>query len=279
MAEFIEGDEINTKLNKIITDASTELIFISPYIKLHERIKEKLNSVKEDDKLKIIIVFGKNEGHIKDSFDKSSFEFLMEFPNIEIRYEKRLHAKYYSNEYDGLLSSMNLYDFSQNNNIEFGIWMPNSVLGDISKFVAGGGVDKSSREYFDKVIKNSVLKFKKVPQYDKGKLGFGKKYVTSENTTDELTKEFSFIPKTKTSNSKKKVEVNVKSKMGYCIRTKTRIPFDIHMPYSEKSYESWSKYKNKDYKEKYCHFTGEVSDGKTTFKKPILTENWKKAHS
>lgn len=51
------------------------------------------------------------------------------------------------------------------------------------------------------------------------------------------------------------------------------------MPYSTKSYESWKKYENKAYKEKYCHFTGEESNGNTSFEKPILARNWKVANS
>ena len=32
-----------------------------------------------------------------------------------------------------------------------------------------------------------------------------------------------------------------------------------------------------DYLEKYCHFSGEPSNGETSFNKPILKKNWKKA--
>lgn len=34
-----------------------------------------------------------------------------------------------------------------------------------------------------------------------------------------------------------------------------------------------------DYKEKYCHFSGEPSNGETSVNKPILKKNWKKAQN
>ena len=37
-----------------------------------------------------------------------------------------------------------------------------------------------------------------------------------------------------------------------------------------------------EFKEKYCHFSGEESNGQTTFSRPILKKNWtkaKKAHN
>ncbi|MEY4894695.1 MAG: hypothetical protein RL751_1515, partial [Bacteroidota bacterium] len=64
---------------------------------------------------------------------------------------------------------------------------------------------------------------------------------------------------------------------GFCIRTGMKIPFNLKMPFSQNSFKSWSQYKKDDYPEKYCHFTGEKSDGKTSFAKPILIKNWQQA--
>ena len=64
MAEFLQGDQLNAALSTIFDKAEEDLIIISPFIKLHSRIKDILKSKKENDKLKITIVFGKNEGKI-----------------------------------------------------------------------------------------------------------------------------------------------------------------------------------------------------------------------
>ncbi len=108
MAEFLTESKLNVALEDIFNEADKELIIISPYIKLHSRFKDILKKKKDNDKLKITIVFGKNTKDKTRSIFKEDFIFLSEFPNIEIRYEERLHAKFYSNYNDSLLSSMNL---------------------------------------------------------------------------------------------------------------------------------------------------------------------------
>ena len=49
------------------------------------------------------------------------------------------------------------------------------------------------------------------------------------------------------------------------------------MPFSQKAYKSWQKFKNEEYPEKYCHYSGEPSYGETSFSKPILKKNWRKS--
>ncbi|MBR3797455.1 MAG: hypothetical protein IKK36_00885 [Bacteroidales bacterium] len=59
---------------------------------------------------------------------------------------------------------------------------------------------------------------------------------------------------------------------GYCIRTGKRIPFNIDKPMCDEAWEEWCKYGNPDYPEKYCHYSGEESNGKTCVRTPILRE-------
>ena len=64
---------------------------------------------------------------------------------------------------------------------------------------------------------------------------------------------------------------------GYCIRTGVSIPFNVEKPMSYDAFKSWSKYSDPDYAEKFCHFSGELSNGETSVSRPILKKNWKKA--
>ena len=71
-------------------------------------------------------------------------------------------------------------------------------------------------------------------------------------------------------------------KTGYCIRKGVEIPFNIEMPLSDAAFKTWSIHKDKKYAEKYCHFSGDKSDGKTWYSRPILRKNWnaaKKKHN
>ncbi len=64
---------------------------------------------------------------------------------------------------------------------------------------------------------------------------------------------------------------------GFCIRTGTAIPFNQKHPMCDTAYQSWKKFRNPDYPEKFCHFSKELSNGETTFLKPVLKKNWNKA--
>jgi hypothetical protein len=93
MAKFLTGNELNLELEKLFERADEQIILISPYIKLHDRYISSLRTKKENSDLEIIIVFGKNEEDLSKSMKEEDFNFFKEFPNIEVRYEKRLHAK------------------------------------------------------------------------------------------------------------------------------------------------------------------------------------------
>uniref|UniRef100_UPI0040477427 hypothetical protein n=1 Tax=Mariniflexile sp. TaxID=1979402 RepID=UPI0040477427 len=227
--------------------------------------------------MEIILLFGKNEDDLSKSMKQEDFDFFKQFPNVEIRYEKRLHAKYYANEKKALLSSMNLYGYSQNNNIEVGVLMESSIKG---AFTGDNELDKNSWEYFSTVLRQSELLFEKKPVFEKKNLLSSYRYVESEIEKDILSDFFENENQNKT--FKRKEPTNIINKVsdkssGFCIRTGKQIPFNLEKPMAIDAYKMWGKYKDADYPEKYCHFSGELSYGKTSVNKPILSQNWKKA--
>lgn len=288
MAKFITGNELNLEVENIFKNADDTLILISPFIKLHERFISVLKTKLSNPNLRIFIVFGKNEQDLGKSLRKEDLDFFKEFPNIEIRYEKRLHAKYYANEHSAIISSMNLYSYSQDNNIESGVLTEsNSTLNNLSNLVLDKeSLDAQAAKYFKEyVIKQSELIFKKEPTFD-SKLGGLKKVfkesIIKEDRIDEFFKDSSqfekesFKRKNTMDNDNAKKDKSPKV-TGYCIRTGIEIPFNPKMPMCEDAYKSWNRYKDENYPEKFCHYSGEPSNGETTFAKPILKKNWNKA--
>jgi hypothetical protein len=272
MAKFLKGNALNAAIEEIFDDCEKQLLIVSPFIKLHSRFKNSLKAKKELDKLEIKILFGKNEKDISKSINKEDFEFLKEFPNIEISYNEHLHAKYYSDENKAVLSSMNLYEYSQNNNIEFGILTNPSLFSTFT----GDSLDDDALEYFQQVVKDSQLLFQKKPKYESNLGGLRKKYITSETLVDNLSSSLIASPK-KTKYTKSTTEIEKTHHSGFCIRTGEEIEFNPEKPMSNKAFKMWNKYADKDYPEKYCHFSGEPSNGETSFAKPILKKNWRKA--
>lgn len=280
MAKFLKGNELNSQLEKIFEDAESQLVLISPYIKLHDRYKSSLLTKIANPNIEIVILFGKNEDDLSKSMKQDDFDFFKQFPNIEIRYEKRLHAKYYANETKAILTSMNLYGFSQNNNIEAGVLMESSIKG---SFTGENELDNNSWDYFRVVLEQSELLFEQKPVFEKKNLLSSRKYVKSEILVDKLSDFFKNVSykkvyKKKEQNvTKTEILTNKVGNSGFCIRTGKQIPFNVEKPMNYEAFKMWNKYKDADYSEKYCHFSGELSDGKTSVNKPILNKNWKKA--
>lgn len=276
MAIFLTGNDLNAQLENLFEYADEYIILISPYIKLHDRYASALKAKKDNPNLKIIVVFGKNEDDFSKSMKQEDFNFFKDFPNIEIRYEKHLHAKYYANESAAILTSMNLYNFSQDNNIEAGVLT--NRKGIIGNITSQDTLEEDAALYFQRVIEQSDLLFLKEPKFESTMLGLSRRYVDSTIETDKLSDFFSNKLKSDTTFKKgNSIPHQTIKQMGFCIRTGTKITFNPKLPMCDSAFQNWKKFSNDDYSEKYCHFSGELSNGETSFSKPILKKNWTKA--
>ena len=121
MAKFLNSSGTTYHLEELIKNASDRLIIISPYLKLNERIKELLED-RNRLKIDIRIVYGKNDLHPEE------INWLKNLTFIRTSFCKNLHAKCYLNENECIITSLNLYEFSQVNNNEMGVMkMRNSM--------------------------------------------------------------------------------------------------------------------------------------------------------
>lgn len=100
----------------MIKNASDRLILISPYLKLNDRIKELLED-KNRLKIDVRIVYGKSE------LQPAEISWLNELTFVRTSFCKNLHAKCYMNETSCIITSLNLYEFSQINNNEMGVYI------------------------------------------------------------------------------------------------------------------------------------------------------------
>ncbi|WP_321149618.1 phospholipase D family protein, partial [Aeromonas jandaei] len=124
MAKFLNTSATNYFLEELIKDAKERLILISPFLKLNDRIKELLTD-KNRLKIDVRIVYGKSE------LQPEEISWLKELTYIRTSFCKNLHAKCYLNEEMCIITSLNLYEFSQVNNNEMGVLIHRSEDHDL----------------------------------------------------------------------------------------------------------------------------------------------------
>lgn len=116
MAKFLNTTGVSYHLEELMKNTKEKLILISPYLQFNERIKEhiiNLNIQKRD----IRIIFREN----KLQFEENNW--LESQLGVRTSLNKNLHAKCYINESEAIITSMNLYEFSQLHNNEMGIYI------------------------------------------------------------------------------------------------------------------------------------------------------------
>ena len=126
MAKFLNTSATNYFLEELIKNASDRLILISPFLKLNDRMKELLAD-KNRLKIDVRIVYGKSE------LQPQEIEWLRGMTYIRTSFCKNLHAKCYMNEEMCIVTSLNLYEFSQVNNNEMGILIQRTEDGQLYK--------------------------------------------------------------------------------------------------------------------------------------------------
>jgi phosphatidylserine/phosphatidylglycerophosphate/cardiolipin synthase-like enzyme len=238
MAKYLRTSGISAAVEDLIREARERLYIISPYLKLSDNIKELLND-KEREKSEVRIIFGKQE------LNPTEMSYLQSLKYVRLYFSKNLHAKCYLNEKKMIITSMNLYEFSQQHNKEMGILIDRSNEDD--KIVY-----EEAWKDIESILNNADdFAYIKAPQKETEK---------PEKTKQPI-----------------KEVARKNNQNGYCIRTGVSIPFDLEKPLSYEAYKKWNEFGDPDYSEKFCHFSGEKSNGETSVNKPILKKNWKLA--
>jgi phosphatidylserine/phosphatidylglycerophosphate/cardiolipin synthase-like enzyme len=194
MAKFLNTSGVTYHLEELLKNTRDKLILISPYLQFSDRIKEHiqyLNIQKKD----IRIVYRENKLHSDEN------NWLAGQIGVRTSVCKTLHAKCYMNDHEAILTSMNLYEFSQVNNNEMGIYITKDLDPELYK---------STFEEAQRILTISQ-----------------ELIVTAH---ERLVKD--------TKRDGKELINRPVDERGFCIRTGTPIPFNIEKPLS---YESFKK--------------------------------------
>lgn len=286
MSKFLTGKDLDDAICDIIWDTERTLLIVSPYIKLDDYFKKLFDKHENNPKIHLILVFGKNEKAVKKSMSKADFDYFKKFLNISIIYVPNLHAKYYGNEKKGVITSINLYDYSFKNNIEFGVFREQSIMDNFTQ-----SADKDAWVKCIEIAETNDVVFIKRPVFENKKMiiPLGKSYVKSDILFDSTDKFYGYRRKRNEEDKRlsdfpdelelgsvfserpaRETEEKKQNDFGYCIRSGEKIKFNLKQPMSRSSWKIWNEYRNEDFPENYCHKTGKKSNGKTSMRKPIL---------
>lgn len=210
MAEFLTTQGTSFYLEQIILKAKEKLILISPYLSISKTFLERLKDADQRG-VQITIVYGKKELR-KDEELK-----LLSLRNLSIYFFENLHAKCYLNEQQVIITSMNMYEFSEKNNREMGVLI--NAKEDLQMF-------RDAMAEVTSIMSSS----KHSPQAD----SLLDNYPNVEN-------EYSS---------------HVSENHGTCIRCYDSIEFDLDKPMCYPCYISWDRFQNWDYPENHCHLCG-----------------------
>jgi phosphatidylserine/phosphatidylglycerophosphate/cardiolipin synthase-like enzyme len=117
MIKFLNQNRLIKELENIFSEADEFIYVVSPYVKLDSWLRRNIKNCAAEE---FVLVYGKTD------MERRSYNFVNDFEDIDLYFHQDLHAKVYINEHAALVASMNLYDYSIENNIECGVLIPSN---------------------------------------------------------------------------------------------------------------------------------------------------------
>lgn len=233
--EFLTTKGIAASIEKIIRTARERIVIISPYIKVDKTYIERLHEADRNN-IQIYIVFGKKD---MADFEKDKFQ---NFRNLKIYFLENLHAKCYMNENSALITSMNLYGYSEENNREMGLFINRSDNYNLYDDMKGEclSIINSAKQY----LLNNEENHSNFPLDDTD-------FQLNNSNPIIVDDEEEFLNKFLAEEFGDSEELE-----GYCIRCRTRIYLNPNYPLCDDCYRVWAQYNNPKYLENYCHKCG-----------------------
>lgn len=147
MAKFLNTQGLSEWIPKIIEETERELIIITPFMQLSDKIYKALLAA-NDRNVETIIVYRENKLSEIDRVKLNAID------NLNLFHHPTLHAKCYYNEKYLLIASMNLYEYSERNNREMGVLMHNVNLDDAD--------DSNGNDSDDEIFKDALFEIKNI---------------------------------------------------------------------------------------------------------------------
>lgn len=122
MAKYLDTAHITSELMTLLKEAKEKIILVTYSLQVNNQIQERLKTKSKLGTLsEITIIYGNTKLKEKELI------WMEEIDDLRVFQKKNLHAKCYINENKAIISSMNLYDYSQTSNIEMGFLIDREI--------------------------------------------------------------------------------------------------------------------------------------------------------
>jgi hypothetical protein len=250
--EIFADNAVTTKVLEVIESATLQIALVSPYIDRVGHLEQALVKAKAR-RINILVVLRQDGQIIGGNNSKEALEWFAE-KDITVKAVPNLHAKFYMNESQGVISSMNLLRSSWSGSLELGIAVTGDQHGRLVEYLRGHLMPLVS----DAQIKAQVNRSETVkPMYDT----IGRRSPAQVRERPNGGWLGQLIRGLRLGSS------------GYCIRCGGDLSpseVDSDKVLCEKDYRSWARFKNPDFPEKYCTSCGR--EWQTTYSKPECSD-------
>ena len=229
MDKILKNHQIPSSIIDLIESSKEYCFLVTPYFKSWPLLTRALERAsKNGQNIVFIFRFLPEIAHMKE---------LNKLYDFDVIFIENMHSKLYLNEKSVIISSMNLYDASKENNYETGYLIDNK---------------RTAKEFYENIIKGDLLSLKPSLAF-KGRYS---KLLIKLKEEEEL--------------KKAEKEKRLNNNKGFCIRCRKTIFYDPYTSLCQECYSIWQIFSNNDYIERYCHKCG--IEHATTKIKPLCSK-------
>jgi hypothetical protein len=254
--DILTTSYISNKIIEFIDNSDKYCFLVTPYFKSWNNFEKCLKTASE--KKKKIVFFLRDDIYYK----KEIRDFHEQF-KFDMIFIKNLHAKLFLNDHEALITSMNIYDYSKENNHEIGVLIKNKddvkeilnefIINELFKnsfikgkeplFLEGNYYQLLKNDYFfEEDINNCRISYET-----------DNKNILEENSKNQTNSDNNILKEEVSEIVIVKNEVNLnvnEINKGYCNCCPERIPYNEKSPLCKECSEK------KDKKSIYCHRCG-----------------------
>ncbi|MBE0480851.1 MAG: hypothetical protein IBX68_07720 [Dehalococcoidia bacterium] len=291
MVRFLNTTQARGEVERMLTNAQSSIVIISPFIKIHDALVSRLRDAAVNRNVRVSLVCR------ADDLRPQEKRKIEQIPNLQLYFNEKVHAKCFYNEVYMVIGSLNLYDSSTGDNREMGVLLSSEEVDDTNAF-------DDARNEAEFIIRESSLSKNECntaseranPEDNVLKKGPSAKSVSEPSLGGQYSST-KYVPDREIKKSKKSnsllnrastgIEKGISHLLGdytsacrdngYCLRCGTNIPQNAESPYCPACYRVWAKYKRSEFEEHFCHACGEQSS--TSMKKPLCASCYQRTRA